>query len=312
MPQWDFLDLRRRAGQAVPDFRLHMGAEVTDVIEDGGRVRGVDARTPTARCDVRADLVVGADGRHSTVRERRAAHGRGDRRAHRRAVVAPAARPRGATATRRLHRRPRSMIVTIPRPTTGSAGSSSPRAASTKCRRPGIEAFRARDRRGGAAARGAGRRPSELGRREAAHGADRSAAAVVACRGCCASATRRTRCRRWSASASTRHPGCGRGREHPGAGPAGHTVRRRGPRRGGSARAAAPATADRDDAAPPGGGPPHDRQWSRAGPRPAEPVGANGSGHRAHRAATADRPRDRLRVPPGADQRRGAESPPRP
>jgi 2-polyprenyl-6-methoxyphenol hydroxylase-like FAD-dependent oxidoreductase len=47
-----------------------MQADVTDLIEEGGRVAGVRATTPEGSLEVKADLVVGADGRHSTVREK--------------------------------------------------------------------------------------------------------------------------------------------------------------------------------------------------------------------------------------------------
>jgi 2-polyprenyl-6-methoxyphenol hydroxylase-like FAD-dependent oxidoreductase len=46
-----------------------MQAEVTDVVEDGGRIVGVQAKTPEGSLMVAADLVVGTDGRHSIVRE---------------------------------------------------------------------------------------------------------------------------------------------------------------------------------------------------------------------------------------------------
>jgi 2-polyprenyl-6-methoxyphenol hydroxylase-like FAD-dependent oxidoreductase len=70
MPQWDFLDFLARYGRKYPTFRLRMQAEVTGLIEEGGRVAGVRARTPQGGLEVRADLTVGADGRHSTVREK--------------------------------------------------------------------------------------------------------------------------------------------------------------------------------------------------------------------------------------------------
>ena len=47
-----------------------MRAEATDLIEEGGRVVGLGAKTPDGRITIRADLVVGCDGRHSTVREK--------------------------------------------------------------------------------------------------------------------------------------------------------------------------------------------------------------------------------------------------
>jgi 2-polyprenyl-6-methoxyphenol hydroxylase-like FAD-dependent oxidoreductase len=70
MPQWDFLDFLAQHAKTYPSFRLRMEAEVTDLIEEGGRVAGVRARTSAGALEVRADLVIGADGRHSTVREK--------------------------------------------------------------------------------------------------------------------------------------------------------------------------------------------------------------------------------------------------
>ncbi len=70
MPQWDFLDFLADHGKRYKSFDLRMRAEATDLIEEGGRVVGVRARTPDGELAIRADLVVGADGRHSTVREK--------------------------------------------------------------------------------------------------------------------------------------------------------------------------------------------------------------------------------------------------
>ncbi len=70
MPQWDFLNFITREGAKYPAFHVRMQAEVTDLIEENGRVTGVRARTPTGDLAITADLVVGADGRHSVVRER--------------------------------------------------------------------------------------------------------------------------------------------------------------------------------------------------------------------------------------------------
>ena len=72
MPQWDFLDFLAACGKRYPAFHLWMRAEAVGLIEEGGRVVGVEVVTPEGKRDVRADLVVGADGRHSTVRERAA------------------------------------------------------------------------------------------------------------------------------------------------------------------------------------------------------------------------------------------------
>jgi len=70
MPQWDFLDFIVEQARRYPSFHLKMQAEVTDLLEEGGRVVGVRARTPEGTLEVRADLTIGADGRHSVVRER--------------------------------------------------------------------------------------------------------------------------------------------------------------------------------------------------------------------------------------------------
>jgi 2-polyprenyl-6-methoxyphenol hydroxylase-like FAD-dependent oxidoreductase len=70
MPQWDFLNFLAAQGKRYPAFHLLMQAEVTGLIEEGGRVAGVTATTPEGPLEVRADLVVGTDGRHSTVRDR--------------------------------------------------------------------------------------------------------------------------------------------------------------------------------------------------------------------------------------------------
>ena len=43
---------------------------VDELLFDGDKVVGLRAKTPDGDLEVRADLVVGADGRHSTVRER--------------------------------------------------------------------------------------------------------------------------------------------------------------------------------------------------------------------------------------------------
>lgn len=64
MPQWDFLDFIAEKAAAYPEFTLIRNAEVTDLILEGDRVAGV--RTP--HDEVRADLVIAADGRKSAVR----------------------------------------------------------------------------------------------------------------------------------------------------------------------------------------------------------------------------------------------------
>lgn len=69
MPQWDFLNfIVGKAGQ-YENFRLLMNAPVTGLIERGGHVGGLTVSTPEGIIEIEADLVVGADGRNSTVRE---------------------------------------------------------------------------------------------------------------------------------------------------------------------------------------------------------------------------------------------------
>jgi 2-polyprenyl-6-methoxyphenol hydroxylase-like FAD-dependent oxidoreductase len=70
MPQWEFLDFLADHAREYPHFQLRMCAEVTDLIEEQGRVAGVRVSTPEGPLDVQADLVVGADGRRSVVREK--------------------------------------------------------------------------------------------------------------------------------------------------------------------------------------------------------------------------------------------------
>src|SRR3954471_18380088 len=69
MPQWDFLNFLARYDMRYKAFDLRMKAEVTDLIEEGGRIVGLRAKTPDSTLTIRASLVVGCDGRHSRVRE---------------------------------------------------------------------------------------------------------------------------------------------------------------------------------------------------------------------------------------------------
>ena len=64
MPQWDFLDFLAEKASAYREFTLIRNAEVKELIFDDDRVVGV--RTP--ELEVRAELVVAADGRKSAVR----------------------------------------------------------------------------------------------------------------------------------------------------------------------------------------------------------------------------------------------------
>jgi 2-polyprenyl-6-methoxyphenol hydroxylase-like FAD-dependent oxidoreductase len=70
MPQWDFLNFLSSHAKRFPTFRLYMETEVVDLLMEDSRVVGVRAKTPRGEPEVRADLVIGADGRHSTVHTR--------------------------------------------------------------------------------------------------------------------------------------------------------------------------------------------------------------------------------------------------
>jgi 2-polyprenyl-6-methoxyphenol hydroxylase-like FAD-dependent oxidoreductase len=68
MPQWDFLNFLAEEAARYSTFQLRRHAEVTGLIEEQGAVVGLRAQTSDGPLEARADLVVGADGRHSIVR----------------------------------------------------------------------------------------------------------------------------------------------------------------------------------------------------------------------------------------------------
>src|SRR6266571_5093874 len=70
MPQWDFLNFLSGHAKKFPSFQLHMETEVFDLLIEDKRVIGVRGKTPRGELDVHADLVIGADGRHSIVQSR--------------------------------------------------------------------------------------------------------------------------------------------------------------------------------------------------------------------------------------------------
>jgi 2-polyprenyl-6-methoxyphenol hydroxylase-like FAD-dependent oxidoreductase len=68
IPQWDFLDFIAREAKRLPDFELRMGAKAIAVIEEDGAIVGAQVEQAGQRFAIRADLVVAADGRHTTLR----------------------------------------------------------------------------------------------------------------------------------------------------------------------------------------------------------------------------------------------------
>jgi 2-polyprenyl-6-methoxyphenol hydroxylase-like FAD-dependent oxidoreductase len=69
IPQWDFLDFIAEQARRLPTFSLRMGAKAVGVVERDGRVVGVNVETVDGESAIRADLVVAADGRHTTLRD---------------------------------------------------------------------------------------------------------------------------------------------------------------------------------------------------------------------------------------------------
>ncbi len=69
MPQCEFLDFLAEQGRRYATFHLRMQTEVTGLIEEEGQIVGIRGNTPAGPVEVRADLVVGADGRNSVVRD---------------------------------------------------------------------------------------------------------------------------------------------------------------------------------------------------------------------------------------------------
>jgi 2-polyprenyl-6-methoxyphenol hydroxylase-like FAD-dependent oxidoreductase len=69
MPQWDFLNFLRESGTRFASLKVMMNADATELIRSGDAVVGVRANTPEGPVEIRADLTIGCDGRHSIVRQ---------------------------------------------------------------------------------------------------------------------------------------------------------------------------------------------------------------------------------------------------
>jgi len=68
IPQTKFLEFLAAEASKYPEFRLRMAANVQELIEENGLVRGVRYQSTKGWHEVRAQLIVGADGRFSKVR----------------------------------------------------------------------------------------------------------------------------------------------------------------------------------------------------------------------------------------------------
>ncbi len=69
IPQWDFLNFLTEKARAYDTFHLLMETEATDLLTKDGQVIGMQATHKKKRIEIHADLVVGADGRHSVIRD---------------------------------------------------------------------------------------------------------------------------------------------------------------------------------------------------------------------------------------------------
>lgn len=69
MPQWDFLNFLAARAQAFPSFTLLQSCAVDSLIQTDGRTCGVRANRAGNPLEIRAGLVIGCDGRQSTVRD---------------------------------------------------------------------------------------------------------------------------------------------------------------------------------------------------------------------------------------------------
>ena len=68
MPQWDFLNFIVEQARQYPTFQLKMNTQVTGLIQESGEIRGVRGTSGSEPFEIRAKLVVAADGRHSQIR----------------------------------------------------------------------------------------------------------------------------------------------------------------------------------------------------------------------------------------------------
>jgi 2-polyprenyl-6-methoxyphenol hydroxylase-like FAD-dependent oxidoreductase len=68
MPQWDFLNFLADKGRVFPNLSVRMSTQATELLMAADRVTGVKAKASEGDVEIRADLVVGCDGRSSVIR----------------------------------------------------------------------------------------------------------------------------------------------------------------------------------------------------------------------------------------------------
>jgi 2-polyprenyl-6-methoxyphenol hydroxylase-like FAD-dependent oxidoreductase len=69
VPQWDFLDFIADHARRLPHFKLLMATRAERVVEEDGKVVGVEVSSGERHWRIGCDLLVAADGRHTTIRE---------------------------------------------------------------------------------------------------------------------------------------------------------------------------------------------------------------------------------------------------
>ena len=69
MPQWDFLNFLSAKAKSFPSFQLLLRCEAIDLVREGKRISGVVVHNEGREMQIRADLVIGCDGRHSLTRK---------------------------------------------------------------------------------------------------------------------------------------------------------------------------------------------------------------------------------------------------
>jgi 2-polyprenyl-6-methoxyphenol hydroxylase-like FAD-dependent oxidoreductase len=69
VPQWDFLDFIADHARRLPQFQLLMETKAERVVEEDGKVVGVEVSSGERHWRIGCDLLVAADGRHTTIRE---------------------------------------------------------------------------------------------------------------------------------------------------------------------------------------------------------------------------------------------------
>jgi 2-polyprenyl-6-methoxyphenol hydroxylase-like FAD-dependent oxidoreductase len=72
MPQWDFLNFIAAEARRYPAFGLMLEAEATTLLRERHRFEGVRIKTPNGEREIRAKLIIAADGRRSRLRKQAA------------------------------------------------------------------------------------------------------------------------------------------------------------------------------------------------------------------------------------------------